>query len=99
MRLLTKTTLYFLTVMITLLVVAGFYLFNRFSNELNNRSDKELIADEMEWVRYLAAEIDNGTTFILRTREILIYPSDAPVNTYPVITDTSDYPSQSNSKS
>ena len=98
MRLLTKATLYFLTAMITLLVLAGFYLFDQFSKELNDRSDKELIADETGWIQYLETGIENGTTFILRSRELSIYPTDAPVNTYPLITDASDYTIQSNGK-
>src|SRR5450432_1489628 len=98
MRLLTKATLYFLTAMITLLVVAGFYLFDQFSKELNDRSDKELVADEAGWIQYLETGTENGTTFILRSRELSIYPTDAPVNTYPLITDASDYTIQSNGK-
>jgi signal transduction histidine kinase len=98
MRLLTKATLYFLTAMITLLVVAGFYLFDQFSKELNDRSDKELVAAEAGWIQYLETGAENGTTFILRSRELSIYPTDAPVNAYPLITDASDYTIQSNNK-
>ena len=53
MKLLTKTTLYFLLTLITLLAIAGFYLFNQFSKEINYRSDKELISNEIAWIRYL----------------------------------------------
>ncbi|MEP6948924.1 MAG: histidine kinase dimerization/phospho-acceptor domain-containing protein [Ginsengibacter sp.] len=98
MRLLTKATLYFLTAMITLLAVAGFYLFDQFSKELNDRSDKELIADEAGWIQYLETGTENGTTFILRSRELSIYPTDAPVNPYPLITDAGDYTKQLNDK-
>src|ERR1044071_9342389 len=98
MRLLTKATLYFLTAMITLMVVAGFYLFDQFSKELNDRSDKELIAEETGWIQYLETGTLNGTAFILRSRELSIYPTDAPPNMYPVIADASDYTVQSNGK-
>lgn len=91
MRLLTKTTLYFLIVMVPLLAATGFYLFSQFSKELNNRNDKELIANEIEWIRYLKTEAENGTTFILKTPELSIFPVDAPATVYPDITDTYDY--------
>ncbi len=91
MRLLTKTTLYFLAVMVPLLAAAGFYLFHTFSKELNQRMDEELITEEIQWIRYLQRESDNGNTFILRTPEILIYPVDAPVSRYPVIENTNGF--------
>ncbi|WP_018612348.1 sensor histidine kinase [Segetibacter koreensis] len=90
MKLLTKTTLYFLIAMVPLLVVAGIYLFMQFSKELDHRMDEELVAEEVQWIRYLQNESDNGTTFILRTPELLIYPVNAPVATYPTIQDIYD---------
>ncbi len=87
MRLLTKTTLYFLGAMTMLLLLAGFYLFNQFSKELNNRSDKELLQEEAAWIQYLQTEIAAGVTFILRTPDISIYPVDVPPNNYATITD------------
>jgi len=87
MRLLTKTTLYFLTAMTILLIIAGFYLFNQFSKELNSKSDKELLQDEAAWIEYLRSEVAGGVTFILRTPDISIYPVDAATNNYATITD------------
>ena len=87
MRLLTKTTLYFLSAMIILLIIAGFYLFNQFSKELNNKSDNELLQDEAAWIEYLQTEVAGGVTFILRTPDISIYPVDAATNNYPTIND------------
>jgi len=98
MRLLTKTTVYFLIAMVPLLAAAGFYLFNQFSKELNNRSDKELITDEIQWIRYLRTEAENGTTFILKTPDLLIFPVDAPVTAYPAITDVFEYNTKVNNK-
>lgn len=98
MRLLTKTTVYFLTAMVPLLAAAGFYLFNQFSKELNNRSDKELITDEIQWIRYLRTEAENGTTFILKTPDLLIFPVDAPVTAYPAITDVFEYDAKVNNR-
>ncbi len=76
--------------MVPLLVVAGMYLFMQFSKELNHRMDAELIAEEVQWIRYLQNESDNGTTFILKTPELLIYPVNAPVTAYPTIKDIPD---------
>ncbi|MDQ2753218.1 MAG: HAMP domain-containing histidine kinase [Bacteroidota bacterium] len=97
MKLLTKTTLYFLAAMILLIVVAGFYLFYEVSNEINSRSDKELISDELEWIQYLETQTDNGTSFILRTPDITIYPTDAAVMAYPTLTNLSGYNAKQNS--
>ncbi|MDQ2862720.1 MAG: hypothetical protein M3R50_03545, partial [Bacteroidota bacterium] len=91
MKLLTKTTLYFLIAMIPLLAVAGFYLFNQFSKEINYRSDKELVSDEIAWIRYLQTEAENGTTFILKTPELSIFPTDAAVAEQPTIINTNGY--------
>jgi len=88
MKLLTKTTLYFLIAMIPLLVAGGFFLYRQFSLELNSKMDEELLTDELQWIRYLKSESDNGTTFILKTPELLIYPVNAPANAYPTIQDS-----------
>ena len=91
MKLLTKTTLYFLLTLIPLLAIAGFYLFNQFSKEINYRSDKELISNEIAWIRYLQSEVNNGTTFILRTPELAVFPTQSAVERYPTITNISGY--------
>ena len=91
MRLLTKTTLYFLIAMVLLLAAGGFYLFRQFSKELDHQTDQELIIDEIQWIRYLETQADNGTTFILRTPELLIFPVDLPVKEYPTITQTKGF--------
>ncbi len=87
MRLLTKTTLYFFTAMTILLLIAGFYLFNTFSRELNSKSDQELLQEELAWIKYLHTELARGVTFILRTPDVSIYPVDAPASKYPGIAD------------
>ena len=88
MRLLTKTTLYFLAVIIPLLSLAAFYLFNKFSQEINNRSDQELISNETEWIRYLETALENSTRFSLKTPEIVIVPTSAELSEYPKIGNT-----------
>ncbi len=84
--------------MVPLLAAAGFYLFLKFSKELNQRSDKELINDEIQWVRYLQTEAENGTTFILKTPDLLIYPVNAAVSAIPTITDTYGFNAKENNK-
>lgn len=86
MRLLTKTTLYFLLAMIPLLAIAGYSLFGQFSKQLNERADKELLNEEVQWADYLEASTLNGSRFILQTPELLIYPTDKTVSEYPQLT-------------
>ncbi|TKK70784.1 HAMP domain-containing histidine kinase [Ilyomonas limi] len=94
MKLLTKTTLYFLAAMVPLLAVAGFYLFNKFSKEINSRSDKELISEEYEWIKYLESETANGTSFILKSPDITIFPTDAAATPYATLTNIYGYNAQ-----
>ena len=86
MKLLTKTTLYFLIALVPLLAAAGFYLFNQFSKEINYRSDKELISNEITWIQYLDNEADNATTFILKTPDLSIFPTNAKTDDNPTLT-------------
>lgn len=88
MKLLTKTTLYFLIALVPLLAAAGFYLFNQFSREINYRSDRELIGHEMAWIQYLGNEADNGTTFILKTPDLSIFPTNNNIAGSPTISNT-----------
>ena len=76
-------------VMVPLLIVAGIYLFKQFSKELNHRMDQELIATEVQWIRYLQNRSDNGVTFSLRL-QTLDLPVNAPVTAYPTIRDVFD---------
>lgn len=96
MRLLTKTTLYFLAVIVPLLSLAAFYLFNKFSKEINNRSDQELVSDETEWIRYLETALENGTSFSLKTPEIVIVPTSAALTEYPRIENTYGHDAKGN---
>jgi len=73
--------------MVPLLFAGGFFLYQQFSKEMNHRMDEELLTEEVQWIRYLQGEADNGSTFVLRTPEIVIAPVNAPVTTYPTIDD------------
>ena len=90
MRLLTKTTLYFFATMVLLLVLAGFYLFSQFSRQINERSDRELMAEEQVWIDYLQTGLENGRVFILKTREVAVYPVNMAVNEVPALEDITE---------
>jgi signal transduction histidine kinase len=89
MRLLTKTTLYLLLAMMLLLVAGGYFFYRHFSMQINQRADKELIYEEVQWVRYLRAATGNGTNFILRSPDLLIFPTEKEPTRYPSLTNMS----------
>ncbi len=98
MKLLTKTTLYFLLAMVPLLIITGYYLFSQFSKEINNRSDKELISDEIEWVHYVESQEEDGASVILKAPDLSIYPTNADADKYVTLTDISYYNAKSHTK-
>ena len=98
MRLLTKTTLYFLLAMVPMLAAGGFYLYFQFSRELNNEMDDELVNDELQWVRYLENETENNGPFVLKTPELTIFPVNGPLTTDAEIKDTYVFQEISNVK-
>lgn len=96
MRLLTKTTLYFLLAMIPLLGLTGYFLFEQLNKQINQRADKELMNEEVQWVDYLEASTLNGSQFLLQTPELLIYPANKSVMQYPQLSTV--YTNKANSK-
>jgi signal transduction histidine kinase len=85
MRLLTKTTLYFLLAMIPLLSIGGYLLFSQFSSQINQRVDKELVYEEVQWIQYLEATTLSGGNFSVRSPDLSISPVDKEPSTYPGI--------------
>jgi signal transduction histidine kinase len=98
MRLLTKTTLYFLIAMVVLLTAGGIYFFRQFSLEMDLQTDQELLLDEVQWIRNLKLKTEEGSTFVLRTPEILIYPVDDVPVMYPQITQAYGFSARQNIK-
>ena len=98
MRLLTKTTLYFLIAMVVLLTAGGIYFFRQFSLEMDLQTDRELLTDEVQWIRYLKSQAEVGSTFILRTPEILVYPVNDIPTEYPQISQSSGFSARQNIK-
>lgn len=88
MRLLTKTTLYFLLALTPLLLAGGYLLYRQFSTQINERADKELVYEEVQWIQYLEAATSNGSNFVLRSPDLLIYPTAEAPETYPDINTT-----------
>lgn len=96
MRLLSKTTLYFLLAMIVLLFIGGYLLFRQFSNQINQRADKELVYEEVQWIQYLEANTNSESNFILRSPDLLIYPTEKDPTPYPQISTTSGVKAREN---
>ena len=95
MKLLTKTTIYFLAAMVALLGFTGVYLFIRFNEGLNERSDKEMLYEELQWVNYLQSATSVNATFRLHSRDISIYPTDAPAESLASVSDAGQLPNES----
>ncbi len=82
--------------MVPLLAVGGYFLFSQFSREINDRVDKELVSEEIQWIQYLEAATANGSDFILRAPDLLIFPTDGPLTQFPEISDTKTERAQKN---
>lgn len=79
MKLLTKTTFYFIIIMLPVFAAGAFFLFHKFNKEIKHETDEELANDQLEWLRYLdTASVDNPI-FRFRTQEFQLIPTDQPV--------------------
>ena len=96
MRLLAKTTLYFLVAILLVLTTAGYVLFWQFSRELDRQTDRELVVDELQWVKYLRTQARMGNTFVLRSPDLLIHPVDKPIERLPTITRSEGFSADQN---
>lgn len=84
--------------MVVLLTAGGFYFFRQFSREMDLQTDRELLTDEVQWIRYLKSQAEVGSTFILRTPEILVYPVNDIPTEYPQISQSSGFSARQNIK-
>jgi signal transduction histidine kinase len=82
--------------MIPLLGLTGYFLFEQLNRQINQRADKELMNEEVQWVDYLEASTLNGSQFLLQTPELLIYPTNKAVTQYPQLSTV--YSNKANSK-
>lgn len=84
--------------MVVLLTAGGIYFFRQFSLEMYLQTDQELLLDEGQWIRNLKLRAEEGSTFVLRTPEILIYPVDDVPVMYPQITQAYGFSARQNIK-
>lgn len=81
-----------------LLTAGGIYFFRQFSLEMDLQTDQELLLDEVQWIRNLKLKAEEGSTFVLRTPEILIYPVNEVPVMYPQITQAYGFSARQNIK-
>ncbi|SKA34156.1 Signal transduction histidine kinase [Chitinophaga eiseniae] len=79
MKLLTKTTLYFIILMLPVFAAGAFYLFHQFNKEIKHETDEELVNDHLEWLRYLDTASVNNPIFRFQTQEFRLIPTHQPV--------------------
>ncbi|HEY8956572.1 sensor histidine kinase [Chitinophaga sp.] len=81
MKLLTKTTLYFLLIMLPVFTAGAFYLYSKFNKEIKHETDEELVNDKLQWMRYLdTARVDNPI-FHVSTPEFNLRPTENAAQT------------------
>lgn len=81
MKLLSKTTSYFLLMMLPILAGGGVYFFKQFDKQLKKETDEELENDRRQWIRYLADKTINITD--LYNPETSIEAADQPAEAHP----------------
>ncbi|WP_349314158.1 HAMP domain-containing sensor histidine kinase [Chitinophaga sp. MM2321] len=79
MKLLTKTTLYFLLIMLPVFTIGAFYLFYKFNKEIKHETDEELVNDKLHWLRYLDTASVNNPILSINTQEFQLSPTDQPL--------------------
>ncbi|KAA2243404.1 HAMP domain-containing histidine kinase [Chitinophaga agrisoli] len=85
MKLLTKTTIYFLLIMLPLLTVSAFYLFSQFNKQIRHEIDEELLNDQIQWIRYLDTVNLRSMVFHFSTPEFSLQPADGATQQKPVV--------------
>src|SRR5687767_767876 len=98
MRLLTKTTLYFLCTILPLLAAGGYLLFLQFSKQINERADEELIYEELQWIQYLESNTSPASNYMLQSPNLLIFPVNKEPSRFPTITSVSGTDEKINSR-
>lgn len=81
MKLLTKTMVYFLLIMLPVFTAGAFYLYTTFNKEIKHETDEELVNDKLQWMRYLDTAAINNPVFAINTPEFNLQPTDKPVQT------------------
>ncbi|MBO9731974.1 MAG: HAMP domain-containing histidine kinase [Chitinophaga sp.] len=76
MKLLTKTTVYFLLIMLPVFTAGTFFFYTKFNKEIKHETDEELINDKLQWMRYLDTASVNNPVFNIHTPEFNLQPTD-----------------------
>lgn len=79
MKLLTKTTVYFLLIMLPVFAAGAFYLYVKFNKEIKHETDEELVNDKMQWMRYLDTASVNNPIFSISTPEFNLQPTEKAI--------------------
>jgi len=91
MKLLTKTTIYFLLIMLPVLTAGAFYLFHQFNKEIKYEMEEELLNDQLQWMKYLDTIPVHSAILQLSTPEFSLTPVDLPPQKSPVLEDVMLY--------
>lgn len=76
MKLLTKTTVYFLLIMLPVFTAGAFYLYTKFNKEIKHETDEELVNDKLQWMRYLDTASISNPVFSIQTPEFNLQPTE-----------------------
>jgi two-component system, OmpR family, sensor kinase len=76
MKLLTKTTVYFLLIMLPVFTAGAFFLYAKFNKEIKHETDEELVNDKLQWIRYLDTASVNNPVFSINTPEFNLQPTE-----------------------
>ncbi|HVI47749.1 MAG TPA: HAMP domain-containing sensor histidine kinase [Chitinophaga sp.] len=91
MRLLSKTTLLFLLLMLPVFAGGAFYLFHKFQKEIKHETDEELVNDRLQWIRYLDTASINTPILHINTQEFSLKPTNDPLQKKPKLSSVSLY--------
>ncbi|MFB6454888.1 sensor histidine kinase [Chitinophaga sp. Hz27] len=75
MKLLTRSTLIFLLIMLPIFAVGAFYLFTKFNKEIKHETDEELVNDKIQWLRYIDTISVNNPILQVQTPEFSLTPT------------------------
>lgn len=76
MKLLTKTTVYFLLIMLPVFAAGAYFLYTKFNKEIKHETDEELVNDKLQWMRYLDTASVNNPVFGISTPEFNLQPTE-----------------------
>jgi two-component system OmpR family sensor kinase len=91
MKLLTKTTIYFLLIMLPVLTAGAFFLFYQFNKEIKYEIEEELLNDQIQWIKYLDTIPPHSAVLQLSTPEFSLTPTEQSPQKHPILQDVMLY--------